>query len=181
MKFPLISAISTTLILSFPASAETMPFGDTESVNYAKDLWSFMERKHLVGVDPIITRPYQGAPPHGMILELLEVPVTFKGTKGDLVVKRNYGGDGLSIDDVINNPQKYLKAVTIMFKRDDMYDPNNQNWFYVKYAANGKILTNPKGAKLAGRVAEGMPTGCIACHASAEGNDFIFNHDRYKP
>lgn len=180
MKPSLLSTFLFSLILSFNVSAETMPFGDKKSVSYAKHLWSFMERKHLVGVNPIITRPYQGMPPHGMILELLEVPVTFKGTTGDLVVKRNYGGDGLSITDVINDPDKYLKAVTIMFKRDGSYDPDNKNWFYVKYAANGEILSNPKGVKLAGRVAKGMPTGCIACHAAAEGGDFVFNHDRYK-
>jgi len=34
--------------------------------------------------------------------------------------------------------------------------------------------------KLAGRVAKGAPTGCIACHKAAPGGDYIFNHDRYK-
>ncbi|MGH1460512.1 MAG: cytochrome P460 family protein [Neptuniibacter sp.] len=180
MKASLIASFILSLLIPLQANSETMAFGDKESVTYAQHLWAFMERKHLVGVNPIITRPYKGMPPHGMILELLEVPVTFKGSTGNLIVKRNYGGNGLSIDDVINDPEKYLKAVTIMFKRDDNYDPENKNWFYVKYDANGDILSNPKGMLLTGRVAKGMPTGCIACHAAAEGGDFVFNHNRYK-
>ncbi len=30
---------------------------------------------------------------------------------------------------------------------------------------------NPKGMKLAGRVAKGMDQGCIACHRSVGGDD----------
>lgn len=180
MKFKSMTALVASAAISCAVYAEPMPFGDPESLSYAKDLWSFMERKRLVGIDPIITRPYKGMAPHGMILELLELPVTFKGSTGNLVVKRNYGGEGLTVDDVINSPDQYLKAVTIMFQRDSGYDEENNNWYYVKYAANGTVLSNPKGVKLAGRVAKGMPTGCISCHAAAEGGDYIFNHDRYK-
>lgn len=88
----------------------------------------------LVGKGALVTRPYQGMPPHGMILELMEQKMLINGVTGDLVVKKNYGGDGLTIDDVINDPDKYLKAVTIMFKREKGYDKENQDWFYVKYA-----------------------------------------------
>ncbi|WP_255611473.1 hypothetical protein [Marinobacterium arenosum] len=167
-------------LTAFGGLASAAPFGDEASVKLANDLWALMVDKNLAGDNAIITRPYKGMPPHGMILELLELPVTLDGVTGDLVVKRNYGGDGLSIDDVINDPNKYLQAVTIMLKRESGYDAENQDWFYVKYGPDGSILTNPKGAKLAGRVAKGMPTGCIACHKAAPGGDFVFNHDRYK-
>ena len=37
---------------------------------------------------------------------------------------------------MMENPAKYLKAVTIMFKRESGYDPKNGDWFYVKYNAS---------------------------------------------
>jgi hypothetical protein len=49
----------------------------------------------------------------------------------------------------------------------------------VFFAADGSVLKNPKGMSLAGRVAKGMPQGCIACHTGAPGGDMVFNHDRY--
>jgi hypothetical protein len=32
---------------------------------------------------------------------------------------------------------------------------------------------------LAGRVAKGANEGCIACHTSAPGKDYVFTHDRF--
>ncbi|MEJ2529615.1 MAG: cytochrome P460 family protein [Gammaproteobacteria bacterium] len=178
-KIVTISVIGA-LLYTASVAAET-PFGGENDQAFAATLWNKMEQLGMVGTNNFISsRPYKGAPPHGMILDLLEKQVSINGVDGALIVKKNYGGDGLSVDDVINNPQKYLKAITVMFKREGGYDDENQNWFYAKYAADGTLLTNPKGAKLAGRVAKGAPTGCIACHKSAPGNDFVFNHDRYK-
>jgi len=65
-----------------------------------------------------------------------------------------------------------------MFKRQG-YDPENKDWFWVKYAPDGSILKNPKGMKLAGRVAKGMPEGCIACHTAAPGGDMVYNNNRF--
>jgi len=36
---------------------------------------------------------------------------------------------------------------------------------------------NPKGMQLAGRVAKGAEKGCIACHGSAPGDDYLFTTD----
>ncbi|MBQ0757838.1 MAG: cytochrome P460 family protein [Amphritea sp.] len=176
-KTVIVLAVASLLWGSSAVAEE--PFGDKDSVSYANDLWSFMVEHKLAGKDAIMTRPYTGAPPHGMILELIEQKATLMGVSGELVVKRNYGGDGLTIDDVINNPDKYLQAVTVMFQREDGYDSDNKNWFYAKYTPDGSLMKNPKGMPLAGRVAKGMPTGCIACHKAAGGGDYIFNHDRY--
>ncbi len=157
------------------------PFGGDEDLAFANALWKEMEKSNLVGESRIVdSEPYKGAPPHGMILDVSEQKVTVKGIEGDLVVKRNYGGDGLTVVDVKNDPAKYLEAVTIMMKREEGYDDENRNWFYVKYAPDGTIMKNPKDALLAGRVAKGAPTGCIACHKSAPGGDYLFIHDRFK-
>jgi hypothetical protein len=72
------------------------------------------------------------------------------------------------------DPSKHLGAVTVMFKREDGYDADNQNWFWAKYLPDGSLDKNPKGMQLAGRVAKGADAGCIACHSTAEGDDYLF-------
>ncbi len=64
-----------------------------------------------------------------------------------------------------------------MYKRKG-YDADNQDWFWAKFKPDGSLHTNPKGVKLAGRIAKGMEMGCIACHSAAPGGDMVFNHDR---
>ena len=171
---------SIVLGLSLPMIALAAPFGNEADISDAKDVWKASLDAGFVGESAIVTRPYKGMPPHGLILELLEKDVNINGKKGALVVKKNYGGNGLTINDVIGDPQKYLKSVTVMFKREAGYDEENKNWFYAKYASDGSLLKNPKDMKLAGRVAKGAPTGCISCHKAASGGDFIYNHDRYQ-
>ena len=172
--------LSSVLSLTLPLMVVAAPFGNESDIADANKVWKAATKAGFVGENAIVTRPYKGQPPHGLILELMEKTVTIDGQKGALVVKKNYGGNGLTIDDVIGNPDKYLKAVTIMFKREAGYDEENKNWFYGKYKPDGNLLKNPKNMKLAGRVAKGAPTGCIACHKAAPGGDFIYNHNRYK-
>jgi hypothetical protein len=38
-------------------------------------------------------------------------------------------------------------------------------------------MKNPKGMQLAGRVAKDMKGGCISCHLSAEGGDYLYFND----
>lgn len=67
-----------------------------------------------------------------------------------------------------------------MFKREEGYDPEFNDWFWVKYEPDGGLHTNPKGMKLAGQVAKGVAPGdghggCIGCHQGTRGSDFQFN------
>ena len=62
-------------------------------------------------------------------------------------------------------------------KKVQGYDPENADWFWVKFGPKGDVMKNPKDMYLAGRVAKGMPKGCIACHSDADGNDFLFIND----
>ena len=155
------------------------PFGGPDDVAYSSNLWTQMEAKNLVGSEALLSTPYQGQPPHGAILDTVDTRLTLGENIGELIIKRNYGGEGVSKESVANDPAKYLKAVTVMYRRAG-YDPDNQDWFWVKYKPDGNLHVNPKGMPLAGRVAKGMSAGCIACHQSAPGGDYVFNHDRYK-
>jgi len=152
------------------------PFGNPDDTAYAAKLWQAIEAAHLVGPNTIISYPYKGKPPHGKYLELLKSKVSVQGRDGVVLVKKNYGGKKIDDEDILENHGKFLKSITAMFKREAGYDPKDKDWFWVKYAPDGSVLKNPKGMKLAGRVAKGANKGCIACHSRAPGGDFVYNH-----
>ena len=149
------------------------PFGGEDDVAYAKELWQTMVDAGYAGENGLMSRPYTGQHPHGAILDTISGQIAMRGKLHDIVVKRNYGGEGVSITSVANDPAKYLAAVTVMLKRPG-YDPETQDWFWAKYKADGSLDTNPAGMMLAGKVAKGKPQGCIACHSAAPGGDMMF-------
>jgi hypothetical protein len=174
----LIACTLATVLATVAGGAAAAPFGGADDVGFAGKLWQAMQSANLVGKDAIISTPYTGTHPHGAILDTIDAQVTVDGERNIVIIKRNYGGEGVGKANVANDPDKYLKAVTVMFKRAG-YDTDNRDWFWVKYAPDGSVLKNPKGMSLAGRVAKGTPQGCIACHTGAPGGDMVFNHDRY--
>ena len=160
-------------------TALAAPFGGKDDVKYSQSLWKALSKASFVGSKAITSKPYDGQPPHSMVLDTIEGTVTLRGKTNAVIVKRNYGGPGVSKQAVANNPKKYLKAVTVMFKRKG-FDSDNKDWFWAKYKPDGSLQVNPKGMKLAGRVAKGKAKGCIACHKAAPGGDYVFIHDRIK-
>ncbi len=150
------------------------PCCDEENINYSKDLWAAMTKAGLAGSGARADTPYKGQAPHGAILETITSEVKVGKHTGKVIVKRNFGGEGVSVDSVKGDRAKYLKAVTVMFKRDTGYDKDNNDWFWVKYNPDGTLATNPKGMPLAGRVMKGADKGCIACHLAVKDNDYIY-------
>jgi hypothetical protein len=148
-----------------------MPFGGKEDVAFAKQLWSTLQAAKLAGPNRINVEPFVGNEPHGAIQQVLSTKVTIDKRSAKVIVKVNHGGKGATVDTVYANPNKYLGAYTVMFKKPDGYDPENKNWFWAKYMPNGEIIKNPKGMLLAGRVAKGMDEGCIACHTVVGGDN----------
>ena len=143
-----------------------MPFGGLNDVAYSKSLWAKIEAK---GLNSTPANLYVGGPPHGPVREVLEGMIDGKR----VIVKRNYGGKGVSLEAVAKDRAKYLKAVTVMLKMDKGYDTKNNDWFWVKYKADGTLHATPKGDKIAGKF-----PGCIACHSSASGSDLVFAHNK---
>ncbi|MFQ5754716.1 MAG: cytochrome P460 family protein [Acidiferrobacterales bacterium] len=175
-KYLIVATLSGFLMAG--AAAWAAPFGGPDDVKYSQALWKALTKAHMVGPDAIMSTPYKGQAPHGAVLDTLDGTVKVKGHRGRVIVKRNYGGPGVSKSAVANNPGKYLKAVTVMFKRASGYDPADKDWFWVKFKPDGSLHKNPKGMQLAGKVAKGMPKGCIACHKAAPGGDFVYNFNR---
>ena len=103
---------------------------------------------------------YVGGPPHGPVRSVVEGEIDGNNT----IVKFNYGGPEITAKKVADNPDKWLKAITIM-KRIPGYNPENKDWFFAKYKPNGDQLK------------VGKVKGCIECHQSASGNDYTFKHN----
>ena len=76
------------------------------------------------------------------------------------MIKENYGQD-----------KKTLMAIAIMQKTTN-YDPDHNDWYWVKYDANGSVSRMDQ-MKVAGKVSM-----CIECHSQAKGDDFVFGNDK---
>lgn len=175
MKNMIAGGALALAMLGTPTLAQDMPFGTDADADYAALLWDVMVASDLAGDGAIQSTPYDGTAPHGMMLETFYAKATIDGHTGDLVVKRNYGPEGVEADAIMMDPSKHLGAITVMFRREAGYDEDNANWFWVKYLPDGSLDKNPKGMRLAGRVAKGADAGCIACHSGVE--DYLFTTD----
>jgi len=178
-KIVLAAATTVALGLATPmALAQGMPFGAKQDVADAADVWAAMKAMNLAGDHQIHTLPYEGTDPHGKMLETFYTHATINGHTGALIVKRNYGPEGVDADTVLGPMGgKHLGAVTVMFKREKGYDSDNQDWFWAKFLPDGSLDKNAKGMQLAGKVAKGADVGCIACHSGAPGEDYLFTTD----
>ena len=166
-----------------------LPMGSVAEMNYAASLWKAMRGARLVGTNSIEEEPFIGAArPHGWVLELHHQKLAVNGHTGFVVVKKNYTGGKPTIAQVVANRAKYLENITVMFMRENGYDDANQNWFWVKYKPDGGLFSKTiKGEKvaMAGRIFKGdsweTSGGCIFCHSSAGGGDFIFYPEIINP
>lgn len=154
--------------------SKTPPFGTQEDIEFAEKLWQAMD-----GYDEWRMRSgvYPGTSPHGAFLRVFYNVVHVDGEPYHIIVKDNYVGDDVTKKQVEASPDEHLGPVTIMLQRNAGYNPDHGDWYWVKYGPDGSIEKNPKGMSLAGRVAEGTDSGCIACHGNAQGDDYIFTND----
>ena len=162
-------------------------FGLPDDIAFAAELWQALREARLVGPRSIVAQPYEGTEPHGVILMTIDSEVSVNGREAPVIVKKNYMGEDISIESVATNPNLFLVAITVMFRRELGYDADNQNWFSAKYLADGTLDKNPKGIQLAGRVAKNPEDACLGCHIAdvgepqAPGDDYVFLHDRFAP
>ena len=174
--------IATMLITACQGPAKTQAPSTTEDILFAHQLWQVMEKNQLVGEQAMPLQPfYGGAKPHGMILEVYSHGLMMGEHDGFLVLKRNYNGEGVSVENVSNNRSKYLSSITIMYQRQPGYDEDNLNMFWAKYKPDGELFVKEMAGhkmQLAGRLIKGETPesnkACIYCHASAGGGDYIF-------
>ena len=167
---PIIKSI-ITIVLLFPfytlADIPKPTSGTAEDNAYAAKVWIYMQKHNLVGENRIRSFPFIGSRPHGSIQEVVAIEAKIDGQAGRLVVKHNYGAkDGLTPESVYgSNQNNNYEALTVMFQREDGYDPSNNNWFWAEYTSEGSII-NYQGKDLSGR-----STLCIGCHTPLGGKD----------
>lgn len=154
------------------SAAVAQDFGGQQDQDYASEVWQSMEERNMAGDGAVQAFPYHGTDPHGMMLEIFYTDATVDGHTGTLVIKRNYGPEGVTVDQVLGSPGDHLAAVTIMFRRADDYAPESDNWFWAKYLPEGTLDKTPEDTPIAG-----MALGCISCHSEAEGEDYLFSTD----
>lgn len=120
MKTIISAAIASLALAAGPTVAQDgdMAFGTEEDIAYAELLWDLMEAERLAGPDMIRAFPYEGLEPHGLMLETFYAEGTINDHTGDLVVKRNFGPEGVSVDEVLSDPDGHLGAYTVMFRRE---------------------------------------------------------------
>jgi len=178
----LFSTLLSTSCQSIKPEKSPLSIGTEEDISYAQKLWSGMVMEQLVGSNAVPNKPFfGGAKPHGMILELAYKEIQVDAHTGFVVVKKNYDGPGVSVSSVEADRAKFLTSMTVMYQREDGYDEDNKNWFWVKYKPDGQVGTKVikgKEIALAGRIIKGETpednSGCIYCHRSAGGGDYIF-------
>jgi hypothetical protein len=182
MKQRVLLGVSAAAIIAaaafymFPAcsTGQGMPFGGPEDSAFAGKVWMAMKGY----TDwPLKSAFYPGNSPHGMFLRTYYNIVTIDGVPYHTIAKDNYGGENIKMEDIMQDPEGRLMAVTVMVQREAGYDEDNRNWFWVKFNPQGEVDKNADGVMLAGKVAKGMDTGCIACHAKAKDKDYLFIND----
>jgi hypothetical protein len=137
-----------------------------EDVEHARNLWTQIEDYPKWPAPEGFEGWQEGKSPHGSVLRYYVNAEAQEGlmTDGAVIVKENYSEQS---DDA-------LMSVTVMEQRKG-YDPETGNWFYVKYSPDGEVMGDKK--KLAGLVGKGGSKGCIPCHATADGDDYLFIND----
>ena len=174
LKSAKFALLALALTGSFNIQSDTHWYGGNNDTEFAITLWQILLDADLVGENAQPDTPYLGTHPHGAILESVIATVAIEGTDRTIVVKRSYRGKNVSVESVSRDRSRFLDDITVMLKREDGYDSENQNWFWVKYNRDGTLSATPNGLKLAGRIAKGKSKGCIACHRKAPGDDFLF-------
>jgi hypothetical protein len=147
------------LSLLFVLAMTTSLFAADLPATTGKDVVNYLNKNDYQSWQlwPGKTKLYKGRHPHGAFLTTYVSKGAYAAIKGkagaipngEFVVKENY------------TPEKKLAAVTVMYKQQG-YDPNSGDWFWLKYAPDGTIQK------------EGKVAGCIGCHAAVKDNDWLF-------
>jgi len=154
-------------------SAATAQSGsrNTRERPFPARFWDYLAEAHYENWAPAPGQGldvYPGQAPHGAFLKMYLNRVAASDPKnlpyGSIIVKENYGKDKTT-----------LMAVTVMY-RVKGFDPEHNDWYWVKYNRDGSVAQTPpgKGRKpIAGRF-----KSCIDCHSGAQGNDLVFVNDK---
>jgi len=158
--FPTHTVVASSALLLLAACAS---LGTPEDEAHVHDLWERM----------------QGYESWGQVDGWDGVLFSLDGTHGEYV---QIWANGVALDDLENLPEgsivvkegysdeagEELNAITVMERREPGYDPENGDWFWGRFRADGTPTH-------AGRVGF-----CADCHASDTTGDFSFVNDDFE-
>lgn len=110
--------------------------------------------------------PRSGEEPHGPWVRTYANAVAAKTSErleyGSILVNEEYDDDKTT-----------LTAVSVMYCVKGA-DPAHYDWYWLKYAPNGKVMKSPDGQ--GGKPLAGKVQSCIGCHQKARA-DLVFTND----
>lgn len=164
----LAKGLAAAALVSLEATVIALAQSQDDGAAFAGQLWEQLVNQRLVGPDSIAAVPYlREGQAHGPTLVSLISTATVGDVTGEVIVKRSYGGEDATRENIIADPAGSLQNITVMFKRAG-YDPENEDWFWAMYTPDGSV-GEMEGAAVAGKVAM-----CTGCHAQAPGGDYLF-------
>lgn len=141
----------------------------TRQALFETRFWQYLTTSHYRNWAPVPGESgdfYQGESPHGSQLKMYLNRVAAGNVanlpNGSVLIKENY-------DD-----NRKLMAITVMY-RTKGFNPSGGDWWWAKYNPDGTVARAPQAA--GGLPLRGAPKGCLQCHGSAAGNDFVFLND----
>ncbi|MFK7768666.1 MAG: hypothetical protein AB8B55_15710 [Mariniblastus sp.] len=171
---------------------------DEKTAKFASQLWDYLLANNYKHWSPGVGRTinhfsnqqadlksYNSANPHGAYLKSYmnrkaagnpsDLPV------GSIVILENYRSD------------KSLESISVMY-RSPGFNPSANDWFWVKYNADGSVASLPNQTYLNANGVQqtfasnstgssrhrlmGRASSCIACHKQSGGRDLAFFNDR---
>ncbi len=163
------------VMFSPPAAAEGQSFGGPLDIARAEATWTELEAARLVGEQAITTPLLVAREPVGRLIEVLGAAIEVLGVPRRAFVKRLYADvDEAQID---ADRGRHLIHSVVMVQAERGYNPQGDDWFFVRYGPAGAILPGPDGRLDAGRLHMDSDIGCMACHRAAPGGDFVFTTD----
>lgn len=144
-------------------------FGQEADLTMAEDLWNEIDGFTSWSRQGTTSGFVASGAPHGAFVRVFQNDVADGDPEGlpdgSILVKENFMDDS----------EDTLAAITVM-KRVSGLDSETEDWFYAKYLPDGSLDENQDGVQLAGLVGKGSSGGCIPCHSSAEGGDYVFGN-----
>jgi hypothetical protein len=152
------------------------PYGTAMDIQFARQVWPILEQRGLTGARAILTPPTLAREPVGRWIETMGALIMLEGVPRQAFVKRLYREDA-SLEQIDADRMGTLVHSVAMIQREAGYNPLADDWFFVRYGPDGSVLNGVDGVAEAGRLHQGSDIGCMACHSTAPGDDFLFTTD----
>lgn len=85
---------------------------------------------------------------------------------GSIIVLETYDSD-----------QAQVPLSIAVMQKVEGYDHLHADWFWAQLDASGVLAEDENGVPLAGRMGVDREDGCIGCHATAPGDDFVYSNE----